>query len=289
MNTRVAISVFLFSLAGICAQKHVDSISMEQLGRSSYFLVNVGVGAYGVERFLVDTGATETVLADWYVHKMNIPQWRSGKTGTDAHGNKFSYHVAQIQGLTLGNKRTKIQNLPIVPSPAPFAQLQIAGILSPQSFFAGEPFMLNFVEKKLTYGSRLDSSKLIFLTSIVLRPCSSLKLNKFVVTGKINGISGGYYIDTGASETTLKKRYASEKMLKDAMPNPSIGVGSNEIALTATNIELSVNNLTQLHSIDIVENDACETSHGRIGNKFWMNYALLFDQQRRILKIFTKP
>jgi len=228
------------------------------------------------------------VLFDWYVEEQKIITTKAPEQGSDVNGKKFSYSLAQIKNLRVGVTVKNADSLPVVPSLGLIKQLRIAGILSPQRFFVANPFLINFEKLELESSKDINTSGYEILVKVKIRPCSAEKPNKLVIPAKVCTISGEFYIDTGASSPTLKKKYASDELIKRGSRSSSPGVTSKAHDIIIPNLPVSIGDVTANLAVDLTDSNACENSYRRIGNGFWLQYALLFAATRANLTFFRK-
>ena len=104
------------------------SIPMQTLNKNSAFVVDVSLGQFGSTKMLVDTGASDVVLLDWFAKENQIPSQNINGQGKDSGGNSFELKMAKVDSFTLESKPYPISSVIVVPTPKGLKELGIGGI-----------------------------------------------------------------------------------------------------------------------------------------------------------------
>jgi len=98
-------------------------------------VVRVSIPGQAPAQFLIDTGASVHTLAEWFVKSANIPADLAKGTARGSTGKETTIRVARQTDLALEDgHRLPLEEAIVVDFPPMFAELRIAGLLSPQLF-----------------------------------------------------------------------------------------------------------------------------------------------------------
>ncbi|HEX4923814.1 MAG TPA: pepsin/retropepsin-like aspartic protease family protein [Bdellovibrionales bacterium] len=259
-----------------------EAVPLTSVQGMPFLTVEVSLDGTGPVKMIVDSGASETVLADWFVEERKIPLAGAAVKGTDSGGFSFEAKRAAVRALTVGGTRREVGQLYVVPVPPPFRQLGIAGIFGPQEFFKGEAFTLDFPNKRLERGLRSGSGGRV----LALTPCSEKQSNKYLVEAELNGIAGRFYIDTGGRSAAITPQFAKKLGTLATTSATRAGVGSTRVVQRIGSAELRLGGVVASVPVDIeTKGVSCPTADGKLGNDFLKDYALGFSADRKTLTL----
>ncbi len=230
---------------------------------------------------LVDTGASDTVLSDWFVKEHSIPLLADQGKGIDSGAHRIVIKFADVDSIELGKAHYKLGKIIVIPSPAAFKSLGIGGILSPQSVFEGKSFTLDFPRSQIVFGDEASTRTGEKISAIA---CSGK--NKYMVSARINGASGHFYLDTGGKGAAVTTAFATHlKQLKSQKGHRS-GVGSEREVIRFEEVALEVGSLFTKIPVEVeLKGVACSNADGKIGNDFLKNYAVSFNEKRDQIRL----
>lgn len=192
--------------------------------------------------FIIDTGASANVLADWFVKAAGISTSRIDSQARDNAGKAAPERLVQhLQGQWSDGQRFELKEAAVIPFPAYFRSLHIGGLISPQLLApVGMAAVLDlrapslqFVpfERALSNLQRAEAP----LAPVDLTPSCRNEQSKFVnrqyVTPvTVAGVTELMLVDTGATSTIFsdKSRIARAVGRGSERARPSEGVGGEK-------------------------------------------------------------
>jgi hypothetical protein len=188
--------------------------------------------------FIIDTGASTSVLADWYAEVAGISTARTESRAEDAAGKTAPARlVHRLQGRWSDGRRFSINEAIVVAFPPYFESLRLGGLLSPQLLAPpGMAAVLDLRVPSLRFvpfaraQSDLQRSKGPVRLELT-EPCrnaDSKLVNRVYLTPVTSvGVTQPMLIDTGATGTTLAdKSQIVQAIGSGSEPGPrSEGVG----------------------------------------------------------------
>jgi len=165
--------------------------------------------------FIVDSGASANVLADWYVEAAGIPAVNSESTAVDNAGKAAPERfVHGLQGRWSDGQRLNLNEAIVVAFPPLFKSLNIGGLVSPQLLAPhGMAAVLDLRAPSLRFApfaravSALQGANRAPVQLDRTSPCrnaeSQLRNRVYVAHATIAGVTDLMLVDTGATATTL--------------------------------------------------------------------------------------
>ena len=274
----------LLSFLGMATPLVGTAAEMTKLDRTPFFVTKVKVGNQ-LATMLVDTGASDTVLFDWFATKSGLSISESNHRGTDSGGNSFKLRMATVSGISLGGKKKNTAMLPIVPTVSTFRELNIGGIFSPLSFFEKEELLIDFPKRSLVSASDAKNATLGRkpIAKLPLLPCGK----KYAVNAKINGVSGLFYLDTGGQRSVVTEAFSKKLGSLIGTNGERQGVASKRSVVSVSGVQLDFGGSVNPISIDIESKKiGCAPADGKLGNDVLGSYALSFNSERTELSLF---
>jgi len=210
-------------------------------------LVEGHVNGQGPFRFLVDSGATSTVLSNNLFDSLKIPVLSTAVVSCVGGTGKTGTKLAKVENLKIGE--LEISDLPISSfDNTIFAEL-IDGVLSTADL-ADFLITLDYPARRIMLEPR--SSKR------VAKPSTDLRASRIEVSFRILGNlilapisinqqpAQNFLFDTGAVTSTLSKRQAAFLGIRDDTPNASVDIqfagacGITQSVLSVDRIDLSL-------------------------------------------------
>lgn len=165
--------------------------------------------------FIVDSGASANVLADWYVKVAGIPAVSSDSTAVDNAGKAVPERlVHRLHGRWRNGQRFNLNEAIVVAFPPLFKSLHLGGLVSPQLLAPpGMAAVLDLRVPSLRFEpfaraqSDLRRPQGSTVTLDLTPPCrnadSKLVNRLYVARATIAGVTDLMLVDTGATATTL--------------------------------------------------------------------------------------
>jgi hypothetical protein len=257
---------------------------------SPFFTVTAVVGSYGKTQLLVDTGASETVLADWFVKEQNIPLLADTVNGTDSGGAGFEAAKTTAAAIALSSGFTGASGpLVVVPTPPVFKQLGIGGIFSPQSFFGGKAVFLDFPGKTVFAGAAAEAAVKgrTPVEVVTLSPCSQEMPDKYLLAAFLNGVPVRLYIDTGGRSAAITREFSVKLGLKGGVTKDRAGAASRRKVVRLNGVGLKIGVISSAIPVDVEPRGvSCPEAQGKLGNDFFLQYGLLLNAERDNLSLF---
>ncbi len=269
MKTTLVLVLLFITSTGFAAHHHHRvlkttsqiEVPLTPIPNTPFYTVDVSLGEFGHTKMLLDTEASETVIADWIVKKEEIPPYL-GEEGTEMMR-------AKVTEIRLGRKSKTVKFLYVIPTPPAFRSLKIGGVINPQKFFAQQDLFLDFPLQRLVAGNLQKSllKKRQLLGQAPLRACSIEQENKLVTDAAINGDSSTLTLSTGLAKTSLRSEVA-----KQLGANSRSGFALGKIK---AEIEIGVAPIAN-----------CPRAEGQLGNDILKNYGVLISADRSELRLF---
>jgi predicted aspartyl protease len=189
--------------------------------------------------FIVDTGASTNILADWYVEAAGIP---SAKTDTRARGiggqTVATRVVSHLQGRWSDGQPLSLDEAIVITFPPYFKSLQLGGLVSPQLLGpAGTAALLDLGVPSLLFMpferalSELRRSKGSTAPIDRMQPCrnanSKFVNRQYLVPVTVAGVTDLMLVDTGATGTVFSEESKLAHAIKSGaeVGSPSEGIG----------------------------------------------------------------
>jgi len=214
-------------------------------------LVEGHVNGQGPFRFLVDSGATSTVLSNDLFNSLKIPVFSTAVVSCVGGTGKTGTKLAKVEKLKIGE--LEISNLPISSfDNTIFAEL-IDGVLSTADL-ADFLITLDYPDRRILLEPRRSKS--------VSKPSSDLLTGRVEIPFRILGNlilapisinqqpAQNFLFDTGAVTSTLSKRQAAFLGIHDDTPNASVDIqfagacGVTQSVLSVDRVNLSLQTFT---------------------------------------------
>ena len=214
-------------------------------------LVKLQIGGHEAV-FVVDTGASVHVIADWYVEVAGIPAARSDSAAVDNAGKTAPERlVHSLQGRWSDGQRFGLNEAIVVAFPPLFKSLHLGGLVSPQLLAPpGMAALLDLRVPSLRFmpfaraESALQRSKGPTVQLDRSQPCrnadSKLVNRRYVVPATTVGATDLMLVDTGATGTTLSERSKIAQVIGSGNePGPrSEGVGGETSGRMVRSVQL---------------------------------------------------
>jgi hypothetical protein len=249
----------------------------------------VAVGTYGNAVFLLDTGANDTVLADWFVSEKQIPLVGQNEKTQGGEIVDAEVTLAKLSTISLGSFDREVGHILVIKSPPAFRKMKIAGIFSPQWFFEKKEFVIDFPKMRIISGefdSKAFGTK-SFVHKIPLVPCGSSATSKFAVSAKLKGVQGHFYISSGSSDGAVSNDFLHRLGNLDRYRPEEEEDDSPRSALRLVKIPFAMGKTSRLIDLKIEPRAvACEVADGRLGADFLKSYALVFSADRSHISFY---
>ncbi len=192
--------------------------------------------------FIIDSGASVSVLADWYAEMAGIPTSTTGSTAKGSGGKDTDTRAAhQLQGHWGGGQPFALKEALVVAFPPLFKSLHLGGLLSPQLLApAGTAAVLDLRIPSLRFASfaralsESQRSKSWPGPHALSRACENAD-SKFVNRQYLTpvttaGVTDQVLVDTGATKTIFSDDSKIAHAIEGASePGPSSeGLGGEE-------------------------------------------------------------
>jgi hypothetical protein len=202
--------------------------------------------------FIVDTGASANVFADWYVEVAGIPAVRSDSAAIDNAGKSAPEQlVHRLQGRWSDGQRFSLNEAIVVAFPPLFKSLNLGGLVSPQLLAPpGMAAVLDLRGPSLRFvpfaraQSDLRRSKASTVQLDLSHPCrnadSKLVNRIYVAPATAAGVTDLMLVDTGATGTILSDRSKIVQAIgsrSESGPR-SEGVGGESSVRMVRNVQL---------------------------------------------------
>jgi len=201
--------------------------------------------------FIVDSGASANVFADWYVEVARIPAVRSDSAAVDNAGKTAPERlVHRLQGRWSDDQRFSLNEAIVVAFPPLFKSLHLGGLVSPQ--LLAPPGMAAVLDLRVPslrfvpFGraqADLRRSKVpaqFDLTQSCKNANSNLENRVYVAPATTAGVTDLMLVDTGATGTILSDRSKIVQAIgSGSEPGPrSEGVGGETSGRMVRNVQL---------------------------------------------------
>jgi len=190
--------------------------------------------------FIVDTGASASVLADWYVEVAGIPASARTDSAARGSGGKATAErlVHRLQGRWSDDQPFTLYEAIVIAFPPIFKSLHLGGLVSPQLLApAGMAAVLDLKTPSLKFVpfaralSDLRRTKAptvpIDLTPSCRNPDSKLVNRQYLAPVTTAGVTDLVLVDTGATKTIFSEESAIARAIESGSEPgpPSEGVG----------------------------------------------------------------
>jgi len=170
-------------------------------------------------QFLIDTGASMHTLASWFVDAAHAQAEPVAGSARGSTGHEASIRIVRRLDLGLERGRLVLSQALAVEFPPMFAELRIAGLLSPQLLApAGKAAILDLRKPALTFRS-FDSGvdalrgKPSAPGAVCINADSEFANRAYSVPIAISGLPGSVIVDTGATSTVIAAESQIGKIL----------------------------------------------------------------------------
>ncbi|MFN8005671.1 MAG: aspartyl protease family protein [Terriglobia bacterium] len=252
----------------------------------------------GPYRFLVDTGATSTVLSNDLIEQLKIPIVTSAIVRCVGESGKSPTHLCKAAKLRMG--ALEISNLPVSSFDNRIFQGLIDGVLS-TSDLADFLVVLDYPEHKIRLeprtaekGGKGDSLPGPDGTVVNFRMFGNLLLVPVSINGKDNR---SFLLDTGAVMSALSKRQAAALGIHEDTPDAKIEVefagacgvthsvlGVNDVQLGLGKMKKDYAKILAIHLGEISQEIGSEVS-GILGGDFYSNRVVKLDYRKGMIRI----
>jgi Tfp pilus assembly protein PilF/predicted aspartyl protease len=188
-------------------------------------IVEAYINDSGPYRFLVDTGATSTVISDELIDQLKIPVITSAVIKCVGETGKTTTHLCKAAKMRIGP--VEISNLPVSSFDNKIFQGLIDGVLS-TSDLADFLITLDYPEQKILLeprgagkGDKDRSVQPMDVTEVNFRLFGNLILVPLSINGHANR---NFLFDTGAVMSALSKRQASILGVHEDTPNAKVDI-----------------------------------------------------------------
>jgi hypothetical protein len=202
--------------------------------------------------FIVDSGASANVIANWYAELAGIPAERSDSAAVDNAGKSAPERlVHRLQGRWSDGQRFSLYEAIVVAFPPIFKSLHLGGLVSPQLLAPpGMAAVLDLRVPSLRFvpfaqaQSDLQRSKAPRVRLELTQPCrnadSKLVNRRYVAHATTAGVTDLMLVDTGATGTILSDRSKIVQAIgSGSEPGPrSEGVGGETSGRMVRNVQL---------------------------------------------------
>lgn len=261
-------------------------------------LIEVRINGEGPFRFLVDTGATSTVISNILLSKLKITPIATSVTRCVGGEGRIGSQLCKLSSLEIGD--LKIRNLPVSSfDNAIFAEL-IDGVLS-TSTLSDFIITLDYGDRKILLTPRSTSSSSTQKSSISSTPLQSefrVFGNLLLLPVSVNGQAPkNFLFDSGAVTSTLSKRQASLFGVNEDTPDSQVDIqfagacGITKSVLSVSGVSLSsfgqVLRLKQILAVDLAEiSKELDTEvSGILGGDFFSRYKVTLDYLTTTIKL----
>jgi tetratricopeptide (TPR) repeat protein len=259
-------------------------------------LVEAQVNGEGPYRFLVDTGATSTVLSESLLDHLKINPIATAVVKCVGGTGKTATKLSKATKLQVGD--LEISNLPIASFNNEIFAGLIDGVLSTADL--GDFLItLDYSDKKIVLTPRSDASqKSASKGAELARSEFRILGNLILVPVSINQQSPqNFLLDTGAVTSTLSKRQASLMGVTESTPNSKVDIqfagacGVTQSVLSVSEVNLKFSGLNQDYK-QILAVELKEISReiqtevsGILGGDFLSKYKVTLDYRDATLTI----
>jgi predicted aspartyl protease len=261
-------------------------------------LIEVRVNDQGPFRFLVDTGATSTVISNTLLSQLKITPIATSITRCVGGEGRIGSQLCKLSSLDIGN--LKIKNLPVSSfDNAIFAGL-IDGVLS-TSTLSDFLITLDYADHRILLNSRSSSPVTPpkeAKAAIGLQGEFRIFGNLLLVAVSVNHqVPKNFLFDTGAVTSTLSKRQASLLGVNEDTPDSRVDIqfagacGVTKSVLSVSRVALSSLGRSlkyaQILAVDLQEiSKELETEvSGILGGDFFSRYKVTLDYYTTTVKL----
>ena len=231
---------------------------------------------------MVDTGAEESVLCDWFTKSKDIPLINSTEKGSDSGNNSFGLKVAKVKNLSVGVYKKQIKQIFVIPSNPYFIKFKIGGILSPQQFFSNQGFVIDFPGKKIVYNIN-ELKVLNKYKTLGTFDLTEVSKNIYAIQVSLNNHTSKFYLDTGGRNGAIGKDFYSKTGIKAAKNDSRTGAAKKRKVMKTDKLALKLAELKHLVTFDMEQKKLI--AQGKIGSDVLTQYKLFFNKDRSILKL----
>jgi predicted aspartyl protease len=278
--------IFLIGLSSTESNAVIGSASVAMpRNQDRFFIIEVIINKKHSARLIVDTGASETILTNWLAKDINLVSSKSNEASADASGKPFPVFRAKVTIFAIGSHSRNNLSLPVVNIPSFKKEDGIAGLFSPQSFFAGMPILIDFPNAKLRWGDDADISKKRTLASINVQPCLRHRSSP-LINLNINGVPGKFLIDTGGFKSVLTNAFAKKLGTLSKKTSSRTGISGKRKVESVQNLKVELQSISSFLSADIEEKaNGCPEADGKLGIDWISNYGLFISSDRKNISL----
>jgi hypothetical protein len=190
--------------------------------------------------FIVDSGASANVLADWYVEAAGIPSATTDSTAAGTSGKTTPERLAhRLQGHWSDGRQFSLNEAIVVPFPPHFKSLHLGGLVSPQLLApAGMAAVLDLRIPSLEFVpfsralSNLRRTKALTVPPDLTPPCrnadSRLVNRVYLAPVTTAGVTELMLVDTGATGTIFSDKSEIARAIESG-GEPDSGASSEGI------------------------------------------------------------
>jgi tetratricopeptide (TPR) repeat protein len=253
-------------------------------------IIEAYINDSGPYRFLVDTGATSTVISNELIEKLKIPVITSALIKCVGGTGKTATHLCKAAKLRIGP--VEISNLPVSSFDNKIFQGLIDGVLSP-SDLADFLITLDYPGQRILLEPRVpekgNKSQPVHpkdVTEVEFRIFGNLVLLPISINGQANR---NFLFDTGAVMSTLSKRQASFLGVREDTPNAKVDIefagacgiahsvlGVDKVLLSLGKIKKDYEKILAIHLGEISKEVGSEVS-GILGGDFYSTRVVKID------------
>jgi len=288
MNLKISLfGVMFFGVKAFAAE--TSRFDLDLAPGTSFYSTNVILKPNFKTKMLVDTGASDTVIAEWFSQENKFEVSKTKEQGKDSGGVGFELNKTRLAGMTVGGQFFKNEYFFIVPTPRQFKDINFGGILSPQKLFNGSDFVLDFPKNQMVSGTRLaaEMSKRKLVERLNLKPCSKDATNKYLVKALLNGNEAWLYLDTGGRRSAISQSFSKKLGDLQGTQSERAGVASIRSVVTVKGMEIVLGGTHLTAAIDIEPKGvSCSGADGKLGIDILRNYALLFNAERSSVSLY---
>jgi hypothetical protein len=263
-----------------------STYSLFPMEQGPHFLIRVGINGQPEQHWIVDTGASNSVISRDYAKNigLELPRKPVIVSGNDSGGRTVHLEEIRVQSVSVDGKPNNTFDLWMMDFPKTLQDLKIVGILSPQSAFAKQAFLIDGLGRKLYAGEFAD--RILHERAFVSRhrafPCENHPTyDTYMIEAKIEGIEGKFYLDTGGGLGALNPGFAKKFGKKKGEVFSRTGMGGDRQVTNLSNLKFESGGLIALLTMSVEPNSvSCDRADGKLGNDFLGRLGLYFSSDR---------
>ncbi len=278
-----------------------DSQRSYEISAQPFFglmIIEAYINDSGPYRFLVDTGATSTVISNELIDQLKIPVIASAVAKCVGGTGKTATHLCKAAKLRFGP--VEISNLPVSSFDNKIFQGLIDGVLS-TSDLADFLITLDYPGQRILLeprgpekGDKIRPVLPIDVTKLDFRIFGNLILLPVSINGHVNR---NFLFDTGAVMSALSKRQASFLGVNEETPNAKVDIefagacgiahsvlGVDKVLLSLGKIKQDYAKILAIHLGEISKEVGSEIS-GILGADFYSKRVVKIDYRQGTIRI----